>query len=907
MRLARTILIGIVLAGSARAELPLDPPVTETTTNILPGIVVPKPKRGGTSTNETLIAPAIPPRREPAPQYHMGQQGWKLAAAEPRRNDELAWREGETLPGRLLSLDPVLVGWQLPAATGPVRFRTGVISGVQLAAPANAAETKPPRWVVRLSNGSTLAGTALVADREAVWLESHYAGWLRLARDMVAALYRDPQEDGQGETLQNLATWPRVEGTANFGQMQNLIYRELRLPDAALLEFDLPQANQAFTAYLFVSSFRSLYAEPMVLVNGGNGRIVLQVLGQNFGENATVTLPKTRRPFWRVGLAFNRTSGKVALYVDDKFMRHFQMNGLISPKAGNLMFGSPQPGLPLRAVTWTRISDDLALPAATPEEDLLRLVNGDAIAGQLESITAREATFVGTAGRITFPQERLLSVVCARATQAEPRRRLGDVTLLLADGCALTAELKGFGAETLPMESDLFGEAAFPRAAVRAVQFGIYDPRPKAAKRDGVEADERRPGTLQLQSGETLPGQLAGLTTETLLWQHPAALEPIPLLREHVKFANPVPAPAAAEHQDQPARAHVRLTNGDDICGELVGLDRDRLQMRINDKTLLAIPRRHVESLRPRAAPTNVVAAAADATQLSSPDARKRSLTNARHFSRELALPTRVAIQCEVSGPPGRWHFRLDVFAKPPGKNQPSQAGYGVGLQGTTITLEHAGSAPSAPKTVTELGALGRAQVTLLVDAAKNETCVYINDKLVNSLRGQRPNMTSTNLHVMLGPPGMQARHLVVSEWATPFPAGNEPAPKTDSVRLHDQTRLDGEVEGISEGHLLLHAGGRLPLGRVAVVQFRSADTVRARRHKDDVKLLLAGGDQMTLRALRGDQQGWTGNSEALGEVVLPPGLVAHLDIRPYDPPPKPAAQKPRVFYGLPFGDNQLE
>jgi hypothetical protein len=654
-----------------------------------------------------------------------------------------------------------------------------------------------------------------------------------------------------------------------------------------LIEFDLPKRdNLNLQIHLGLSSFRSLYTEPHVRVVIGGNQLYL---GMALQVTQPVALPGGGSGAVRVGLAINHAEGAVAVYLDgQQVQRSFLPNGA-KATARNLILlgggtGDGRPGrLPFRTLVLSRFGGGLNLPAPKPDEDALRLANGDSLVGQLLALGTNSVTFVGNLGRIELPLARVTGGSFAVAKRAEPRRRNGDVGIQLADGGDLTAELKEFGPQGLVLESDLFGRATLARAVVQGVQFGLYAPATKPPAPVNPSIREFAPGTVQLLSGEYLGGTLAGLSNGIVRWQFPEALDAIELAQTNVVFANP--APAGGSLTNLPALpGRVQLTNGDVLRAEILSVDRRQVQVRTLYAGPLTVARAYVAGLRPGAVAEGVL----DAGPL-------ERWNSGKH--REFNLPPRFSLSFEAAGPPASWNMAVVLCRKEVRQNNwNGRTGYHVYLQPAsvmlqTIVLNPAGGSIAATNpgqaAMPGLNRRGSVQISCLVDRPKNEIYLMVDGKLATKSIGQRQHPVPDGNGIQFaflplhGQPPLQIRELVLADWKGTAEALSAALPAGDQVRLHDQTLLAGGIEALRDGVVVRTGQAPVALGRVGTIHFDPANAVRVRRASNDVRVTLVNGDHLTLNAPRLDERGVTGTVEGIGPVSLAAEAVRRLDFQP--------------------------
>jgi hypothetical protein len=905
-------------SNAARGELPIDigPAPGEDTTR--PGIVVPAPLRAGTETNAPA-QPAPPPTRPSADNNH--NTGLRLCPAPRATNDWLRLQNQDLVPGRFLGWEAGAVRWEVADALRPVRFRESSVYRLVWAAPAEAAPGAD-RWVVRLTDGSLLTAQEARLEEKRVVAIGTVAGTLRLPREMVAALYRNPYLAGKRRILHNVEDWEVVVGNPDEGRMS---YAEMFPPEPVLLEFDWPPADagRTFQVRLPLRSIRDVHGGIHALLLFYNNNLAIsQQVGQFEDDGVTVTRPRGAWP--RVGVALHPGTGSVAVYVDGKLVGKQQADMPVGPVPwGISVQGVATDSLPFRALLLTPIHEEVSLPVAPGNADLIRMANGDAVVASLRAITATNFSLAGPQGVLELPVERFVGVVFATDGHAVPRRRENDAQLHFHDGGQLIAGLKEVTADQVTVESGALGRVTVPRASMHGLQLGPYRPTPRAINPSQGPGEMARPrevpsGTIGLRGGSLLSGQLLGVTPQTVMWQHPHALDPLEFALTIVQFANLAAAGALTNRQPvsvrvarpegaswvdggaltnrPPLPARVRLTNGDQLRGDLVGVDAQSVQLQPLLAAAVRIPRRQVAEVRPGEPGEGVW----DAGSMGNWDAPSApGPTPPLLYSRRLSLPPRVRLKMEVEsrGKAGglyvqSWLYCQDAdFTR--SKTYSGPLGYQLTLQTDRVTTSQFILTPDgnpseesrASHRAPGLGQRPVSEITWLLDTVKGEAFVLVDGEQIGHMRDLLKTELGKKICIAnLLSPFARLRDFLVTEWngGTDFSA----PPKGDAIRLHDFSLLAGPVEGVRDGMVYRAGQVPVPLTKVSAVLFDPTAAERVRRTAHDVRVTLWDDDELTLTNLQVTARGVTGTSDAWGEVTLPADAIRRFNFRPYDPPP---------------------
>jgi hypothetical protein len=505
--------------------------------------------------------------------------------------------------------------------------------------------------------------------------------------------------------------------------------------------------------------------------------------------------------------------------------------------------------------------------------------------------------------------------VFATDGHAVPRRRENDAQLHFHDGGQLIAGLKEVTADQVTVESGVLGRVTVPRASMHGLQLGPYRPTPRATNPSQGPGEMARPreappGTIGLRGGSLFSGQLLGVTPQTVAWQYSQAIDPLEFALTNVVFVNLAASGAPTNLLPLPAR--VRLTNGDHLRGELVGVDAQSVELRPLHTAPVRIPRRQVAELRPGGPPEGVLdAGPIENWKVPPPPDRSADVV----YLRSLPLPPCVRLQFEIKPLANELFAMAWLYSRVPA-NQQRPAGYLLHLQKNWMAVSQFVLSPdgqlrqenTTSHSAPGLGERLVSEMTWLLDTVKGEAFVLLDGKQIGLIRGRRsipvgpaplpdgeqPGQGSNPPKTGLGPeiriemPASDRsaclRSVLVSEWkgGTDFVA----PPSADAIRFHDFTLLAGPIEGVRDG--MVHRVGQdpLPVARVSSLFFNPAASKRARRAAQDVRVTLWDDDELTLTNLQVTARGVTGTSDAWGEVTLPADAIRRLNFRPYDPPP---------------------
>gem|GEM_PF-1458067 len=841
---------------------------------------------------------------------------WVRQPPAPRSVDSLLLPGEEPIDGRFLAWMDNSVRWELPAAESPNSFRRPPQGVVRFASRGNHP-TPEARWTVRLTTGDVLTADSLTLDAKRFTLTNPTLGKLEFRRDQVGSIHRGVPRSGFAGR-QWLADWDRLSYPAEGKEATAAAYRDILLPDRVAVELSLSMAPQTGPSGVYLRIFTEP-KNPHSFNGSENGyyislnRQYVSVGSQNVG-GSTVKMEGSG-PAVKICVCFDRRTGEAQIIVDGTVKQRAKLGSLPASATRGISIRSDELPDFIVVKPWEENPSEV--------RESTQLANGDLINGTLESITPEAAVFmVAQLGRLNVPVERLANITLAAPALDEAHLKEGATAVGLSGGGNLTGTLSEFTATHLSFDCAWGSQLMIPREDLRWIRWGVE--KPFSLKTRAPSYSTLKPGTLELVQGQRLRGSLISIRDGIVMWQHPAAEEPLALRLDQAALA--ILAPAVRREDSE--RAFLSLKNGDRLHGKFLELGPEFVRFQPAGLGTFDFPRTTAASLRPGAIPTGVLDTGESANWKVNAELIADKSANAR-FKRppgtmtwKGTLPERLALQFEwmqdekrpaslsvlaygqndptvkaIKAPtlqtqPGLVNgcilFSRCWFFPPTGmgkdlmklmQKEPNEILAHYGLDGTPRP-------PRPPQAVV---------YTWLIDRPKKEMCLLADGELI--LKGTSPNAFPAGdlIEFQRHDPSSQVRNIVLSEWrATPQTLTNSAPPGTDSVWLHDMTRLNGRLTQSSTEKLHLAHDGRetdLALGRVARIVFQTPPVETSAPAKGLVRVSLPNGDQITLSAIQCDTNGLSGTAAVIGAVTISSNLVTRLDFKP--PNPKPAQPPP--------------
>jgi hypothetical protein len=424
---------------------------------------------------------------------------------------------GDSFPGNLVSIDTnQTVLWKNPDVAEPVAFKLNRISQMDLSPPAPPARGTNWPCKVILAQGDVLEGDLVSCAPDTLSLQTWYAGQLLLPRRQVQSVEffpspRDPDlfanaEDwkqgvAEGVLGADAGRWTWRDGAFYAGKSAS-IARDLKLPDAAELQFDLAWSGQLYLSLaLYADSLQPmLIADKDKMTNFGAfysmrfQSMYVDVARIKRNENPIVYLAPVVVPAFsqtnrvHIDVRTRKKSNTLALSVNGQLLQVWNdTNGFVGDGpvvrfvhnvAGMVKVSN------LRLAPWDGVleSDQTNLPPA--DQDTLWLTNSSFQSGVVESLADGKLALRGKLGTTEVPLERISRIAFASPQAAPAAATDGTVHATFAHGGPLSFQLESWTPEGAKLRSPAFGAATFNPGSFRRLVFRPLDSAAAATNSD---------------------------------------------------------------------------------------------------------------------------------------------------------------------------------------------------------------------------------------------------------------------------------------------------------------------------------------------------------------------------------------------------------------------------------------
>ena len=409
---------------------------------------------------------------------------------------------------------------------------------------------------------------------------------------------------------------------------------------------------------------------------------------------------------------------------------------------------------------------------------------------------------------------------------------------------------------------------------------------------------------LVFLKGDWLHGELVSVDAASgrVIWRHPEAREPIAFSSKSVSELRLGPRQGtAATHES----GVVRLTNGDELTGDIASVDPTNLVLSTSSAGRLMLQRSMVSEIRPGAGAMSVLyegPKSLDEWKLRGGDrGRMWELKDGVlsplvpvPLGRSIEkMPDSVRIDFTVEWRQQGIYFSFWFFHEKP--DEPQGEAYMLNIiSGQRVDLnrlrstggsQNLGSAEFAEGAQQR----GTARFSILADRSKGNIALLVNGKMLRQWKDSREFKGGGSSITFMPQGGRELRisEIRVSKWNGIVPQGTEVASDSpdDSVVLSNGDVMSGTLLGIAEGQAVVKtpfADLKIPLDRVTQISMSGAKAVRARRRAGDVRASFCGGGSVTfeLKSLGGGRI--EGTSENFGAAAWPLSALERVEMNIY-------------------------
>lgn len=405
---------------------------------------------------------------------------------------------------------------------------------------------------------------------------------------------------------------------------------------------------------------------------------------------------------------------------------------------------------------------------------------------------------------------------------------------------------------------------------------------------------------VYLTTGENFTGKLLGFTPgKSLRWSHPHVAGEMNIKAEGVRRLTLATAMAVQARQHD---CVVKFTNGDEIVGDLLGMENGKLQLDTWYGGKFAIDMTAVKSItpgKPTSAGKVVYAGPAkdgkDWTRTSGSWGFKEGVFTSSSSGSMLGkmidnFPKRASLDFEVDWATSMSmyvNFRTDQL-----NSYSSCNAYCLKLTNTRVYLyrytRNQGGRNVGVRVNMSMGSSRNARISIKIDEERKVLALYINGKYVAQWKdvGDFAGKGKGVLFYSRTSSQMKFSNISLSEWDGALPRQNlsvNVKGKEDFVQFGNGDSLTGQLQAIQNGELKMKSA----LGEFAIQLEKVASIHNARAKiapempKGSVRATLTGRGQLTFQLLDWKDGELTVQSPTFGKATLSAKAVQAMDFQP--------------------------
>jgi hypothetical protein len=424
---------------------------------------------------------------------------------------------------------------------------------------------------------------------------------------------------------------------------------------------------------------------------------------------------------------------------------------------------------------------------------------------------------------------------------------------------------------------------------------------------------------VRFSNGDQLSGTLESLDTSRLLWNSPILEKPTPFFLRSV-----LDLTLAASHPENPAKheATLSLTNGDTVRGQLAGVSDDAIEIDTWFAGRMKFRRVMVSAIRIDERPVLTYQGPdgiEEWKQNEDPPAwtyRDSSFRSnaAGGIGRELDLPDECSIAFDAAWR-GQFSLKVSLFSDDVSKDNPSN-GYMMTFQQRSIFVQNSGNQMSLGRSTNAfaLQENEKARIEIRASLKTGKICVFVDGKIIEVWTD--PNFAQTKhergLHfAAMNTSPLRISRIAVGPWDGVIDQMPEPAAAGGFRQFGIQEMMDepqaAPPEKLEKGRMLLRNGDsiagevlaiekdlitiktpfkdvRLPVEMLKSVALKTVDLERCKRENGDVRGWFPDGSSIVFR-LEGVGEGTLkGTNQNFGAAEFKIAAFNRIEFNIYDP-----------------------
>ena len=430
---------------------------------------------------------------------------------------------------------------------------------------------------------------------------------------------------------------------------------------------------------------------------------------------------------------------------------------------------------------------------------------------------------------------------------------------------------------------------------------GIAVPSPTGGKPSAPVAKDG--DMLRFRNNDTLHGTVLGVTATGVRWRHGDVKEAIAFGLDNVAELTLAPRPPRASRTVH--RTVVELTNGDRLAGDIVSLNDKTLTLATWYAGTLTLRRPAVQHIAfsaaaPEAAyvgPTGIADWTRGDGNRGAWSFRKGALVSAGNgtIGRDVKLPDVANIELDL-GWQGQLYIQIG-FGFDQVRQIYNSGGYMLQFNYSNVFLQRfkPGQGNNNLGSNVEMQNLlrkSKTHISIRVNKPKKSIALFVDGQMVR--QWNEPDewaAKGSNLVLLSQGQGVcRVSNISVSEWDGHLDSDTATGSSSseDLVRFNNNDKVSGNLQAIANNQITFatsFAEMKIPLERVATIDFAAPKAEKARRQATDVRAVFLDGSRFTLGLEKLDEAALAGSSENCGRVTSALDAFRSVQFHIYDQP----------------------
>jgi len=410
--------------------------------------------------------------------------------------------------------------------------------------------------------------------------------------------------------------------------------------------------------------------------------------------------------------------------------------------------------------------------------------------------------------------------------------------------------------------------------------------------------------SLHFRNNDTLHGTLLGVTTTGLHWRHSDVKDPVLFNLDNITELTLAPRPPQSARVVH--RVAVELTNGDRLAGDIVSLDDKLLTLATWYAGTLKLRRPAIQRITFVAAiaeaayigPTGIADWTRGDGNRNAWSFRKGTLVGAGNgmIGRDVKLPDLANIEFDL-GWQGQLYFQVG-FGFDQVRQLYQSGGYMFQFNYSNVNLQRyrAGQGNNnlgANVEIPNFQRTTKSHVSIRVNKPKKTITLLLDGQLVRQWT-ETDEWAAKGSFLALYSQGQgvcRVSNISVTPWDGRLDSDAAPgdgSAKEDLVRFNNNDKVSGDLHAITGEQMTLitsFAEMKVPLERIATIDFTAQKAEKARRQANDVRAFFLDGSRFTLALDKLDETVLTGSSENCGKVSSALDAFRRVQFHIYEQP----------------------